>query len=674
MRFDDRKQRLVYFLVGLNLLPHVLTVPYWVSGLSFFFLTWRVLHNLRSIPLPRPGFVRGIVVLGVAGIVFQFGTLLGQEPATALLVLMAAAKLFELRKVRDTVITIFLCYLLLMAKLIDSQSMEMTLFLVFDVLLITAVLAMYHSPPERGNMRFLLRRSLLLALQSVPLALVLFLLFPRFNISLWSQTRRNAGQTGFSEKLRPGSVAKLAQSEKAAFRVSFPERQVSSIQSFYWRGLILTVSQGLDWDKGIFQKSSPVLERPMTGQEIVQEIFVEPSPERFLFALDWPSLVMFSGDPNLRLVRTSEGRVFEARMNLYSRQYYRAFSNLTAQATKWETPNPEIYLKVNGAISERVREVAESWRHPGDGAEQITTRAMEYLMANNFVYTLEPGTMNDLDEFLFEKKQGFCEHYAGAIATMLRLVGVPTRVVVGFQGGTPSLLKDYFLVRYLDAHAWLEYWDDGISSWQRLDPVDVVAPQRLALGGAAYRELMANIEDDQAGGGGALPSWVKGGLGEMGERLRLIWDQTEALWVNFLLRYDLSFQKDVMKQLGLGGYGRWLLAVAAVVLSFLLIVVAFFFLRKSREKLDPVLNIYRALCERLKKAGLERQPVEGPWAYWERARLQFPDREQELEVVFEPLIQSRYGQRELTRTERRELRQKVRQLRLSRVQRVSRVS
>ncbi|MCB0384645.1 MAG: DUF3488 domain-containing protein, partial [Bdellovibrionales bacterium] len=286
MRFDDRKQRLVYLLVGINLVPHVLTVPYWVIGVSFFFLFWRVLHNFRSWPLPQPWFLRGLVIFGAVGIFFQYGTVMGQEPATALLVLMAAAKLFELRKVRDTIIVIFLCYLLLMAKLIDSQSMEMTLFLVFDVLLITAVLAMYHSPPERGNMRFLLRRSLLLALQSVPLALVLFFLFPRFNISLWSQTRKNAGQTGFSEKLRPGSVAQLAQSDKVAFRVSFPERQVSSVQEFYWRGLVLTVSNGLDWDKGTFQKGTPVMERPMTGQEVVQEIFLEPSPERFLFALD----------------------------------------------------------------------------------------------------------------------------------------------------------------------------------------------------------------------------------------------------------------------------------------------------------------------------------------------------------------------------------------------------
>ncbi|MCB0364714.1 MAG: DUF3488 domain-containing transglutaminase family protein [Bdellovibrionaceae bacterium] len=667
MRFDDSKQRLVYLLVGINLLPHILTVPYWVIGVSFFFLFWRVLHNLRSWPLPQPWFLRGLVVLGAVGIFFQFGTVMGQEPATALLVLMAASKLFELRKVRDTIIVIFLCYLLLMAKLIDSQSMEMTLFLVFDVLLITAVLAMYHSPPERGNMRFLLRRSLLLALQSVPLALVLFFLFPRFNISLWSQTRKNAGQTGFSEKLRPGSVAQLAQSDKVAFRVSFPERQVSSVQEFYWRGLVLTVANGLDWDKGTYQKSIPVLERPMTGQEVVQEIFLEPSPERFLFALDWPTLVMFSGDPNLRLVRTSEGRVFEARMNLFSRQYYRAFSNLSAQATSWERPDPEIYLKVTKQVSDRVRQVAKSWRRPGEGAHEVATRAMDYLLKNRFTYTLQPGTMSGLDEFLFEKKQGFCEHYAGAVATMMRLAGIPTRVIVGFQGGTSSLLKDYFLVRYLDAHAWLEYWDDRLNSWQRLDPVESIAPQRLALGGAGYRELLANLDDEETGGGGALPKWIRGGLGEMGERIRLIWDQTEALWVNFLLRYDLSFQKDILKQLGVGSYGRWLLALAAVLLSIVLIVVAFLFLRKSREKVDPVLGIYRALCQRLKLAGLERQPIEGPYAYWQRAREFFPDRERELQGVFQPLIDSRYGSKKLDRTERRELRRRVKHLRLSRV-------
>lgn len=666
MRFDDRKQRLVYFLVGLNLLPHVMTVPSWVIGVSFFFLIWRVFHHLRSWPLPQVWFMRGLVVLGTVGIVLQYGTIMGQEAATALLVLMAAAKLFELRRVRDTIVVIFLCYLLLMAKLIDSQSMEMTLFLIFDVLLITAVLAIHHAPAEQGNLRYMLRRSLMLALQAIPLALVLFVFFPRFNISLWSQTRKNASQTGFSDRLRPGSVAQLAQSDQVAFRVSFPDRQISTVQELYWRGLILTVADGLDWDKGHFQKSQPVLERPMTGQEIVQEIFLEPSSEHYLFALEWPALVMFPGDPNLRLVRTSEGRVFESKMNLFSRQYFRAFSNLSPEATVWEEPDPEIYLKVGGMVSEKVATIAHQVKQGTTSSADVADRVLKYFVDNQFSYTLEPGAMSGLDEFLLVKRKGFCEHFAGAAATILRLAGVPSRVVVGFQGGTPSLLKDYFLVRYLDAHAWVEYWDTTKKSWNRLDPVAVIAPQRLALGGAQFRELVASLDEEGNPESGVIGEWIRGGMGEFGERLKLVWDQTESLWVNFLLRYDLSFQKDILKQFGLGEYGKWLLASGAVVISLLLVVVGFLLLRKTRERVDPVLVLYRKLCSRLKVAGLDRGPSEGPQAFWLRARESFPDRERELESVFAPLIASRYGLAHLTWKERRELKSRIKTLRLSR--------
>jgi hypothetical protein len=669
MNYDDKKRNLIYFLVGINVIPHALTVPTWVIGVSVVFLLWGLSHYYRSWPLPRSGFLKAIVALGGAGIFFQYGTVMGQEPATALLVLMVSAKLLELRKFRDAVVVILLCYLILMAKLIESQSMEMTLFMVFDVLLITAVLATLYSSSTQGKIRFLMRRSLIFALQSMPLAFVLFVVFPRFSLNLWSQSKKVTGETGFSDSLRPGRVAHLAESDKVAFRVSFPERQPGSVRGLYWRGLVLTLSRGLDWDKGDFQKAIPVSPRaPEDGDagrsEITQDIFFEPSPDPYLFALDWPAFVGFSGDPTSRLVRTSEGKTFESKINLSSRLYYRAFSVVDSRKAKWISPDPEIYLKVVGGVSSRVEDLAKEFLGNGkQSSREIVDRILYYFTSNKFRYTLKPGEMTDLDDFLFSKRVGFCEHYAGAMASLLRLAGVSSRVVVGFQGGTPSLLNDYYFVRYLDAHAWVEFWDSGKETWMRVDPVEAISPQRIAMGAAAYSEM---VREDVSGifNTQNLPKWLRGGLGEVGERIRLIWDQTESLWVNFLLRYDWSFQKDILKKWGVESYGRWVFILAGVLLSAMTVIFALFILRGSHDQTEPDLELYRLLCDRLSRAGLVREKTEGPLEFWSRAKSRFPQANLLLDSIFEPIIESRYGRSRLDRKKLSELRYLIKRLRI----------
>src|SRR5690606_25782031 len=131
----------------------------------------------------------------------------------------------------------------------------------------------------------------------------------------------------------------------------------------------------------------------------------------------------------------------------------------------------------------RAVEMARSWRSQGLGDEEIVDRALRMFNEQEFYYTLQPPLAVDdaIDQFLFETRQGFCEHYAAAFTVLMRAAGIPARVVTGYQGGTLNPVGGYVIVRQRDAHAWAEVWL-GEKGWVRVDPTAAVAPNRI-LGG-----------------------------------------------------------------------------------------------------------------------------------------------------------------------------------------------
>ena len=90
--------------------------------------------------------------------------------------------------------------------------------------------------------------------------------------------------------------------------------------------------------------------------------------------------------------------------------------------------------------------------------DQYVRNILQWYKNNDFVYTLTPGLLgeNRIDEFLFQSRQGFCEHYASSFAMLMRYAGIPARVVIGYQGGQLALDRASWEVRQLDAHAWTE--------------------------------------------------------------------------------------------------------------------------------------------------------------------------------------------------------------------------
>src|SRR5207247_709262 len=311
--------------------------------------------------------------------------------------------------------------------------------------------------------------------------LLLFFLFPRVQGPLWGMPQdAYSGVTGLSETMSPGSISSLSLSDAIAFRVKFETGPPSRAQ-LYWRGPVLSDFDGLAWRVGL-----PQLRRNMsieaTGSPVDYEVTLEPHNRNWMFALEMPARL----PPSARL--TSEYLVISL-TPIRSRIRYEMRSFPKFQAASGANPEDlALALRLPRGVNPRSLALAREWRESLADNSAIVRRAIEFFRGSRFEYTLQPPALgqNSVDEFLFDTKQGFCEHFASSFVFLMRAAGVPARVVTGYQGGDTNPVDGYMVVRQADAHAWAEVWlaENG---WTRVDPTAAAVPVRIELGITAAR-------------------------------------------------------------------------------------------------------------------------------------------------------------------------------------------
>ena len=663
MRAEDNA-KFVYFLVALNILPHSVELPQWVIVAGLTFVLWKYASEHFNIPTPNKWMIHGLGLLMGFGVFAEYGTIMGDEASASVLVMAVSLKLFEVKKYRDIMIVTILCYFLLMSKLISSQTIAMTIFMLVDLVLITSLLALHHSPVDQGNAKALIRRSFRLAILSSPIVLSLFFVFPRFNMGLGNNTQRNLAEMGFSDSLNPGSVAELMQSDQLIFRARFPNGDQLAPSQLYWRGAVLSYVDGLRWGRGaVYQNFSRFRRgtKPPAGS-IETEIHMEPQSGKNLFVLDWPSFVKFPDDWRNYRVKKYPHQIYESRTPFVKREYYRVYSQVETRQVVWEPYDNETFLNVAGEVSEDVKQLVERLDPEKRlSAADKVRKIYDYYTENRFAYSLKNPNMSTVDDFLFRARQGFCEHYAGVTAYLLRLMGVPSRVIVGFQGGSESFLGDYLSIRALDAHAWLEYYDEERSGWVRLDPTVVVAPLRIAGGAEEFLDDLGEERGDVQW----MKDWFGDGVTKNYFAMMMVFDQIDASWSNFLLKYDFEYQKDILKELGLSTSARWLLAGLTALFLVLFLGLLLIIFSRQRSRGDRISEIYWRLLKKIHRAGVTKDPSEGPANFADRAIMAFPSRKEELENVFLDILDYRYSREPVTRAQLKDLKSRVRKLKIS---------
>jgi protein-glutamine gamma-glutamyltransferase len=601
LELPANERRATHWMLGAYLfgaLLHLGQVPLWVIVVACGGAGWALAAAHGRARLPGRA-VKVLLVLGLTGTVLaMFHTLNGLNAGSALLVLMGAVKLLEATTPRDRLIVVGVsCYLLIAACLVSQELLRTPLYLLEAWLCCTALLYAAHpqAPLPSPMAARISVRSLAVAL---PLALLLFALFPRLSGSFWSLGGSNQAQTGLSDTMSPGSISELGNSVDPVFRVWF-SGPLPRPEERYWRGPVLHDFDGYTWTHG--HSDFPAENLKFLGPAYHYQIRLEPDSTPW-----WPALdtvhervpgTDLTADRQLVAYRPVHDAVTYSAISSTTTESDDELSRLSQQFDTRVLP-PQRNVR-SQALARRMRAAAAD-------VPAYVRSVLALFRDGHFEYTLTPPLLdlNSVDDFLFNTRRGFCGHFASAFALLMRAGGVPARVVTGYQGGEWNPIGGYLLIRRSDAHAWVEVWEQG-QGWVRVDPTAVVAPERLRRG---ILDLMPDA--------GSVPerllhefSWLQQG--------HQAWDALNAWWGTQVVAYNYGSQLRLLERLGFGNPGwqqlGWLLAGS---LTVWLLGVGWQFgrLRQGRGP-DRLARAYLRLCARLARHGPARQSHQGPLAY-----------------------------------------------------------
>lgn len=613
-------------------------VPGWVPVAALLLVAWRVWvawRPTRALRLPGT-FVRSVLAaVMVAGVLARFHTLNGLSAGTALLILMGASKLLETSGRRDTLIVVAVALFLLLAAVLDRQNLvRVPLYLAQAWICCAALAVMGYEPtsgPRTGSTagfddRSALKLAARTLLLAVPLALVLFIFFPRLAGAFWALPRGDLATTGLSDTMSPGSITRLTTSYDIAFRVRF-DGDPPPPQLRYWRGPVLHDFDGYTWRRtfaGPYRK--PQLE--YLGARYRYHVLLEPSSQRWWFALD-----TVRERPNGAVFLTEDDELISAQP-VRDTTAYTAVSYTKVKSTAPITAGPRRRDTQPVRGNPRSLALAGELRERAGSDSAYVSAVLEFLRTGGFQYTLTPPPLgaNAVDDFLFGTRRGFCGHFASAFVALMRDAHVPAHVVTGYLGGEWNPVGGYLIVRQSDAHAWAEVWLEG-SGWTRVDPTAVVEPERLNRG---ILDLLPNAVSAEA----RLvrsSSWLTGLLQR--------WDAANDWWTERVLKFDFRAQLGILQRLGIESPDAsdlgWALAGG---LLLWMAWIAWQHARGSpRPPRDRLTLAYSRLCAKLGRVGIVRAPHQGPLAYAELIGQRRPDLAAPVGTLLRHYAQLRFG-------------------------------
>jgi protein-glutamine gamma-glutamyltransferase len=596
----DRRDTLFLMLGAfLSAFPHLFHLPIWASIGFLIFYFWRLGLVMSGRYLPRDS-VRWIAALTCLAAVFaQYKTLLGRDAGVTLLVLFLGLKLMEMKARRDLFVVIFLCFFILVTSFFYSQTLWAALIAIAAVwALLAAMLTMHYGPNETPvPQRF--KAIGLIMLQAAPLAAALFFLFPRVNGPLWGlPSDAHSGRTGMSDSMAPGSISDLNASQEIAFRVKFDGKAPNPAQ-MYWRGPIMGEFNGRQW-KPLTTSITPRVPAAIVAKDAAPTTYtmtLEPNNQRWLFPLDAPAFLNNSSLTELE-AQLNPDAVLQAKENINGRVRYTAGASLQYSLGANDDPlSRQNWLSLPASFNPKTLELAAQWQRETPDPTALVKRALSYIRTEPFFYTFKPPLLgrNSVDDFLFNTRSGFCEHYSSAFVVLMRALDIPARVVMGYQGGEKNPVDDYWVIKQADAHAWAEVWIAG-QGWVRVDPTSAIDPKRVEKGAQSVRFGEQAEELNQNNG-------LLGSLKFRADALANTWNQ----WV---LNYDRNAQKRLLTMLGFD-FDEWrdVAGLLAAVLGVLIGIAALITLRPRLPK-DPVERVWRTLADKLEAKGLHRTPFE----------------------------------------------------------------
>ncbi len=610
----------------ISIFPHFFHMPLWVTGFTFFAVAWRSTQSLGYVGVIPKWILVPLVVVGGISVFAQYWTIVGRDPGLALLTVMTAFKFLESKTHRDILILIFLCYFLLATHFLFGQGIPIAVYMFVTLLIITSTLITINQRDDSIPLKSRLKSASWLIGLSIPIMIILFVLVPRIPGPLWGLTpEQRGGITGLSDTMSPGAISSLIRSNEVAFRVTF-EDSVPAQHQLYWRGPVMVNFNGRTWSQQKHKKVSQV-NRDDSIELSRYTITLEPNGRKWLFGLDIPVQTPSSSYMNTEYQLTSSKPINDLKRYTISSQLdYRMgmddpLEYLILADTYHESRNPQTLA------------LGQQWSKKFNSDIEIVDQALYMFRNQEFIYTLQPPHLgkHSSDEFLFQTRRGFCEHYASSFALLMRAAGIPSRVVTGYQGGELNKVGNYLIVRQSDAHAWTEVWleDNG---WVRVDPTAAVSPDRIEQG------------LDQALSG-SFSSFKIGKHSPFLSKLMYNWDNLQHNWNNMILNYDYRKQSRFLNQLGLGIRSSGDMIIA-MVLCLVLITGAYWIIARYREKPASIANyekIINRLLKKLSRSGFKKESSEHVYEFLNRIKLQQNFQDSQLDKIFETYSKIKYA-------------------------------
>ena len=621
--------------------PHFRNLPAWVIALVLAAIGLRSLQNIGRLGDIPKWLLVPIVIFGGIGVFANYWTIVGRDAGLAMLAVMSALKFLESRTHRDMLILVFLCYFLVAVNFLFTQSIFIALLMFANLIIITATLVTLNQRDPSVSLKDRLKTSTRLILLSVPVMIILFILVPRIPGPLWGLTsEQRGGITGLSDSMSPGAISNLIRSNEVAFRVEF-SGELPPQNRLYWRGPVMTKFNGYRWTQLVRE---PLRRFNITAVDapIEYTVTLEPNGEPWILALEMPT----------RMVKDSymsQDFQLTRKENINDLLRYTTQSHIDYRVGLDEDPE-YLLLATSYPKDSNLRTIAfgQELASRYDSSGEIVNHVLRMFNQEEFTYTLQPPVVRSdvVDQFLFDNRRGFCEHFAGAFALLMRAAGIPSRIVAGYQGGEYNEIGNYLIVRQSDAHAWTEVWVAG-RGWVRIDPTAAVSPNRIEQGlddALAEEESFFRIQNRNPIFGQLLYNW----------------DNLQHSWNDWVLNYNGRRQMNFLRQLNVG-IDSWADMIITLVIMLAAVSLVFWFVVWYRER-PPRPELYEILFSRtqrkLSKNGWQRLPAEDTRAFLQRVAADYPQRQQLARIVdLYNLI--KYGRDGATQDSLRQLRELV---------------
>lgn len=548
-------------VISCVLIPHFSHLPSWAPVYTSVLLAWRAILAWRGRNMPHRAWLMVLLALAVGGTWWSFKTLVGKDAGVTLIVILLALKTLEAKAKRDAYVIFFLSFFCMLSQFLYSQSLLTALSMTVAFVGLLSALVQAHMPVGNVSWRHTSGIALRMMLLGSPIMLTLFMVFPRI-APLWGMPNLAAsGKTGLSSEMRVGTIASLAQDDSIAMRIRFQGPVVEQSQA-YFRGPVLDFLNEQTWSSLPLEVAINHNAPTNNSQQLMEvsepalryEVTLEPQNKPWLMVFDAtvvaPALANYQVTPTPYLQWLADRPINELiRYKAVSYSQYR-----------YGPTAPNAYLQSQIALPEGLNPRTIEWafetrknpQYAQATAQELSQMLLQHLNTKGYAYTLEPGEFgpNTSDEFWFDKKQGFCEHIASSFVIMMRALGVPARVVTGYQGGAINPNDGFWEVRQSDAHAWAEIWqkpdEKGNGGWVRVDPTSAVAPDRVA----SQNRLATKPNPISGAVNNLLGPSLSTSLLDWGKKLALQWSALNNVWNQNVLNYSQNQQFNFLKKLG----------------------------------------------------------------------------------------------------------------------------